>query len=121
MKYLYIIILLTVSLNVNALEVDYQKKWCPNAPGTTIRDLLTGRVVGYVDCLTDSHAWEFDFAKSMKQYEAIGQALKYSMYTGRRAGIVFIADDPDNNRYIEDAKSIIEHFNLPIDVETMLK
>ncbi len=114
---LLISLLLLASLSATAAEVDYQKAWCPNEPGTTLRDPLTSKVIGYVDCLTNTHAWEFDFAKSMKQYEAIGQSLKYAMYTGRRAGIVFIAPGGKPNRYTIDAQSIINHYNLPIDVE----
>ena len=43
-----------------------------------------------VDCLTDTHAIEYDFAH--KWAEAIGQALHYSAVTGRKPGIVIIVD-----------------------------
>tara|TARA_R110000851_G_C13102760_1_gene569283 strand:+ start:56932 stop:57315 length:384 start_codon:yes stop_codon:yes gene_type:complete len=118
---LFIVFLLTLSFKARGLEVDYQEAWCPNKPGTTLRDPLSGKVVGYVDCLTKTHAYEFDFAKSMKQYEAIGQALKYAMFTGRRPGIVFIAAEGRKNKYVMEAQAIINHYNLPIDIEVMPK
>lgn len=43
-----------------------------------------------VDCLTETHAIEYDFAH--KWAEAIGQALHYSALTGKKAGIVIIVD-----------------------------
>ena len=41
-----------------------------------------------VDCITDTHAIEMDFAK--KWPEAIGQSLHYAHLTGLEAGIVII-------------------------------
>ncbi len=65
------------------------------------------------DCLTDTHAIEYDFGK--KWAEAIGQSLYYSLQTGRRAGIVLIIDDPEEIRYWIRLNSTIIHFKLPID------
>jgi len=39
-----------------------------------------------VDCLTDTHAIEYDWGK--KWAESLGQALFYSAMTGKKAGIV---------------------------------
>ena len=44
-----------------------------------------------VDCLTDTHAIEFDFAN--KWAESIGQALHYSYMTGKRAKVVLIIEN----------------------------
>ncbi len=41
-----------------------------------------------VDCLTDTHAIEYDFQH--KWAEAIGQSLHYSLMTGKKAGITLI-------------------------------
>lgn len=65
------------------------------------------------DCLTSSHAIEFDFGK--KWAEAIGQALYYSIQTGKRAGVVLILEKKDDYKYWIRLNTIIEHFRLPID------
>ena len=45
-----------------------------------------------VDCLTQYHAVEFDFAN--KWAESIGQALHYQLMTGKKAMVVLILEDP---------------------------
>ena len=109
-KYIFLFIL---SFSVNASEADYQKAWCPNNPGTTIRDKLTNEVVGYVDCLTETVAYEFDYAR--KYHEAIGQSLWYAMNTGRKAGIVLILEKESDKKYLKRLQMEIEHYNLPIE------
>jgi len=66
------------------------------------------------DCLTDKNAIEFDFAR--KWAEAIGQALNYSVETGKRAGIVLIVDSGKDQKHIERVKKIIKEFDLPVDL-----
>ncbi len=68
-----------------------------------------------VDCLTDTHAIEYDFTR--KWHEAIGQALHYALMTGKQAGIVLIGtqDDPGYKR----ALRIIQEHNLPITLNTL--
>jgi hypothetical protein len=65
------------------------------------------------DCLTDSHAIEYDFAP--KFTEAIGQALDYSLQTGKKAGIVLILEKPDDYRHWIRLNTIIEQNGLKID------
>jgi hypothetical protein len=96
-------------------EKDYQKIWC---------DMNSGQIEVVMvdstrcDCLTDTHAIEFDFGK--KWAEAIGQSLNYSRLTNRRAGIVLIIK-MDEMRYWERMNAIIKHFDLPIDTWIMTK
>lgn len=45
-----------------------------------------------VDCLTETHAVEFDFAK--KWAESIGQALHYNAMTGKKGKVVLILTNP---------------------------
>lgn len=66
------------------------------------------------DCLTESHAIEFDFGN--KWAEAIGQSLHYSLQTGKRAGIVLILERKKDYKYWIRLVLVIEHFNLPIDI-----
>ena len=51
-----------------------------------------------VDCLTDTHAIEYDF--SYKWAEAIGQSLYYSAMTGKRAGVVLLVKVSHKGRYL---------------------
>jgi hypothetical protein len=65
------------------------------------------------DCLTDENAIEFDFGA--KWAEAIGQALYYSIQTGKRAGVVLILEKESDRKYWIRLNSVIQHFGLPID------
>ncbi len=64
-----------------------------------------------VDCLTDTHAIEYDFGP--KWAEAVGQSLHYAANTGRRAGIVLITPSKAQEKRL---RILIRHYNLPIDV-----
>ena len=65
------------------------------------------------DCLTDTHAIEFDFGDNWS--EAIGQSAYYSIQTGKKAGIVLILETIKDRKYWIRLNTTIEHFNLPID------
>lgn len=69
------------------------------------------------DCITATHAIEFDFGK--KWAESLGQALYYSLQTGKRAGIVLILENPKDRKYFIRLNSTIERFGLPIDTWEM--
>lgn len=109
-KYIFILLM---AFSVNASELDYQKAWCSNTPGTTIRDRQTNEVLGYVDCLTEYVAYEFDYGH--KYHEAIGQSLWYAMNTGRKAGIVLILEKESDKKYLKRLQLEIKHYNLPIE------
>ena len=58
-----------------------------------------------VDCLTHTHAIEFDFAA--KWAESIGQALYYAEVTNKKPGIVLIIEDKTkDNKYVKRANTI---------------
>ena len=92
------------------LEKFYQEKWCA-ANGGRAEVVLPDNT--RCDCLTSSHAVEFDFGP--KWSESIGQSLHYSLLTGKKAGIVLILEKPDDDRYWDRLNRIIKHFRLPID------
>ena len=69
------------------------------------------------DCITLTHAIEVDFA--VKWAEAIGQALHYAAHTGKRAGIVLILEGKKDHKYLIRLNSVIQHYELPIDVWTV--
>lgn len=88
----------------------YQGLWCAEQGG---RAEVRMRDFTRVDCITEANAVEVDFAR--KWYEAIGQALYYSMLTGRRAGVLLIIERPREILYWNRMNQTIEHFKLPID------
>lgn len=88
----------------------YQARWCAEAGGQTEVRLPDGC---RADCITDTHAIEFDFAN--KWHEAIGQALYYAIQTGKRAGIVLIIEHPKDRKHWIRLNTVIEHYRLPID------
>jgi len=65
------------------------------------------------DCLTETHAIEFDFGK--KGAEAIGQAFQ----TGKRPGIVLILEEEKDRKHWIWLNSTILHYKLSIDTWEM--
>jgi hypothetical protein len=65
------------------------------------------------DCLTDTHAIEFDFGN--KWAEAIGQSAYYALQTGKKAGVVLVLETVKDKKYWLRLNSTIQHFNMPID------
>ena len=92
------------------LEKEYQQDWCLEASGHAEVRLPDGT---RADCITRTHAIEFDFGQ--KWAESIGQALYYSMQTGKRAGIVLILERVEDRKYWIRLNSIVEFQKLPID------
>ena len=88
----------------------YHERWC-EANGGQTEVVFPDRT--RCDCVTSSHAIEFDFGK--KWAESIGQALYYSIQTGKKAGVVLILEKKSDYKYWIRLNTIIEHFGLPID------
>jgi hypothetical protein len=88
----------------------YQATWC-NEHGGQVEVVLPDRT--RCDCLTDTHTIEFDFGS--KWAESIGQALYYSIQTGKRAGVVLILEKQKDYKYWIRLNTIIDHYGLPID------
>jgi hypothetical protein len=72
---------------------------------------FTGRT--RCDCLTDTHAIEFDFGN--KWVEAIGQSVYYTLQTGKKARIVLVLAAMKDRKYWIRLNTTIQHFDLPID------
>ena len=66
------------------------------------------------DIVTATHAIEVDFAD--KWGEAIGQSLNYAFQSNKKAGILLILESKEDEKHLIRVQSIIEHFDLPIDV-----
>jgi len=67
-----------------------------------------------VDCLTDTHAFEADWADGLKVYESIGQSLYYAAETGKKPGILLLVRKKNSDKHIRKVKRVIENWNLPI-------
>lgn len=119
-KILYIIIILTCSIYVTYAfeygyapngfkyvrhkhnESSYQHAWCSEHNGI---EEYQNEDFTRVDCLTDKHAVEFDFAN--KWAESIGQALHYQYMTKKKAKVVLILEEPEKEMvYYQRVKNL---------------
>lgn len=91
-------------------EKYYQQKWCMEHNGQ-VEVVLPDKT--RCDCITATNAIEFDFGE--KWAESIGQALYYSIQTGKKAGVVLILEKPKDNKYWIRLNTIIQYYKLPID------
>lgn len=119
-RLLLLLLVLIVSSSVSAyaatpkqhkyFEKDYQNAWCGANRGVT-EFILPDKA--RVDCVTPTHAIEFDFAK--KWAESIGQSLYYAEQLGKRAGIVLISENGKNDeKYINRVKSIASYHDIDL-------
>jgi hypothetical protein len=91
-------------------ESSYQHAWCSAHNGI---EEFENKDHTRVDCLTDTHAVEFDFAN--KWAESIGQAEHYALKTGKKGKVVLILEKPKKemvyfNRVLELGK--IHNFDV---------
>lgn len=108
-----IIILFFIYSNASAKhlypEKYYQNLWCKEHKGQSEVRLIDNT---RIDCLTKTHAIEFDFAS--KWAEAIGQSLHYSNMTGKNAGIVLIIENNDDYKYFNRIKPLCEKYQISL-------
>lgn len=91
-------------------EQFYQEQWC-NDHGGVMEYVLDD--MSRVDCLTDTHAIEVEFAPKWK--ESIGQALFYSIKTNRKPGIVVIIENPKSDaKHIKRLRTVIEEYGIDL-------
>lgn len=91
-------------------EKDYQEAWSRANKGNMeviLPDLAR------VDCVTKTHAIEFDFAP--KWGEAIGQALYYATALHKKAGIVLIMEHPKKDqKYLDRVMAVAKEHNITV-------
>ena len=110
LHFVTLIILLTSNSTYSAPgEHWYQDVWCKGMKGKVEYRLEDSR---RVDCLTDTHAIEVEFAN--KWPEAIGQSLDYSMLVKKKAGSVLILKKPADQQHWERLNKVVQHYQLPI-------
>ena len=114
-KIFLLIILIFLSFSTYAIEKEeyYSNKFCEELSGQSqfkLKDLSR------IDCLTDTHAFEVDWADGMKVYEAIGQSLYYASQTGKKPGILLLIRKNNSEKHIRKVQEVIISFNLPIEL-----
>lgn len=96
------------------LEKEYQKVWCTCNNGVIEYTLQDG---ARVDCVTQTHAIEFDFAN--KWAESIGQSLYYGKSLCKKPGIVLIMENPGKDmRYLKRLKTVTDMYNISVWIMT---
>ncbi len=116
--FLLILIMNVISISVCAAtpknykfyEKDYQNYWC-SANGGVMEVVLPDKA--RVDCVTKTHAVEFDFAK--KWAESIGQSLYYGEQLHKKAGIVLISENGQSDeKYIKRVRAVANYHNIDL-------
>ena len=106
-----------ICTNVNAKHLHpekyYQNLWCKEQKGVSEFKLLDNT---RIDCLTSTHAVEFDFAS--KWAEAIGQSLHYARMSGKKAGIVLIIEKDSDFKYYNKIQSLCKDYNISLNYIT---
>lgn len=91
-------------------EKTYQEHWCSMNCGKQEVILFDK---ARVDCVTKTHAIEFDFAT--KWAESIGQALYYSHVTGLAPGIVLILENPQKDqKYVSRVNAVAKKYEITV-------
>ena len=107
-----------VTSSSQALEKEkyYSDKFCEEMSGQADYILQDK---SRVDCLTETHAFEVDWADGMKVYEAIGQSLYYASQTEKKPGILLLIRKDNSEKHIRKIKEVIRYFDL--DIELIIK
>jgi hypothetical protein len=112
MKLIILFIMLTIQ-SAYALENEdyYNRQFCSEVSGQAEYSLPDR---SRVDCLTDTHAFEADWADGLKVYESIGQSLYYAAETGKKPGILLLVRKKNSDKHIRKVRRVIENWSLPI-------
>ena len=96
-------------------EASYQRAWCLMQNGV---EEYENKDKTRVDCLTATHAVEFDFAN--KWAESIGQALHYQKMTGKRAKVVLILEKPKKQMvYFKRVEALSRIYDFDVEYVTL--
>lgn len=120
MKKILVLVTLFVGLSANAYithehnEYSYQKAWAEKHNAIMEYKLDDGT---RVDCLTSTHAIEFDFAN--KWAESVGQALYYAIKTGKKPMVILILENPQKQMlYFNRVKKLANAYNFEVQYVT---
>jgi hypothetical protein len=112
MKLIILFIMLTIQ-SAYAIENEdyYNRQFCAQESGQAEYKLPDR---SRIDCLTDTHAYEADWADGLKVYESIGQSLYYAAETGKKPGILLLVRKKNSAKHIRKVRRVIESWSLPI-------
>ena len=95
-------------------EAEYQQAWCSMNDGI---EEYENADYTRVDCLTPTHAVEFDFWH--KWAESIGQALHYGYITGKKPKVVLILENPKRQMcYYYRVKKLAKKYKFDVEYIT---
>ncbi len=94
-------------------EKSYQYAWCSLNNGI---EEYRNNDQTRIDCLTKTHAVEFDFAK--KWAESVGQALYYGAITGKKAKVVLIINQPKEIMYLKRVEKLAKIYDFDFEYVT---
>ena len=95
-------------------ESSYQHAWCSAHNGI---EEYENNDFTRVDCLTNTHAIEFDFAN--KWAESVGQAEHYALKTGKKGKVVLILEKPKKEMvYFNRVKELGKLHNFDVEYVT---
>ena len=94
-------------------ESSYQIPWCKANNGILE---FENKDKTRVDCLTKTHAVEFDFAN--KWAEGIGQALHYGIMTGKKPMVVLILENKQQKVYFNRVKKVGDKYGIDVEYVT---
>lgn len=95
-------------------ESSYQHAWCEKHCGV---EEYENDDFTRVDCLTKTHAVEFDFAN--KWAESVGQAEHYAHKTGKKGKVVLILENPRKEKvYYKRVKELGKIHNFDVEYVT---
>lgn len=92
-------------------ETVYQNYWCSQHNGIAEYKLADK---SRVDCLLPDLAVEVDFAR--KRDECLGQALRYSAYTKKKAACLLIVEQEKEYKYVNQLRYTIRKKGLDVSV-----
>ena len=95
-------------------EAEYKKEWCAKYNGAVdykTQDKTT------VDCITDTHAIEFEYGKNWNP--AIRKSRQLSMSVGKTPGVVLILENSKDEKYLYKLREINEKRRLGIKIWTV--
>lgn len=92
------------------LEHVYQNAWCSKAGG---KQEVVLPDQARVDCVTSTHAIEFDFAD--KWGESIGQSLYYGASLNKKPGVVLIMENGvKDKKYLDRLNLVAKQHNITV-------
>lgn len=90
---------------------EYRAMWCSKNGGKV--EYVNGDDTGNFVCIKDQYAINIEYAGKWR--EAVGQALYYSIITGKKPGIALIvSDSTDDISYLKNLNLVARKYNIRV-------